>query len=516
METRDKAFTLYKKGMGCTEISKKLGVSLNTVKSWKKRYWDAQKGAPKKRTSSHPKGASSKCAQQDPAAQPEKRPNRGGAPKGNVNAVGNHGGAPPGNQNALKHGGWSAVMFGAFSEENQKAIQDCTKDVDAEDLLIQELQLLTAREAFLLQRITAAQEKKQHMSKFNPFDPANGYSEEDRVALETKCASLINRAYRNPFPGASLRHDGADNAGIFFAKQLAHIKTKAYDKEFPELSGLKLFPQTSDTDEGASYIEYYSYEPVGFAAIIANYASDLPRVDVKGTPHRAEIVNIGDSYGYNVQELRACRRNAVLGIMKSLDAVRAEAARRVYDVKVNHLIWNGDEKAKIVGVLSSDNNIPVYTLQNGAGGKAAWASKTADEIAADIAGILNYIDTLTQSVEHPDSWVMPNDLYTALNLRRIDGTGESVLSYIKEHTPQIKNWETAGELSKSNKDYNTTGKNIGLLYTKDADKMYHDVPMAFLQHAPQDRNLEIVINCEGRDAGMVIPYPLSACLVYGL
>ena len=124
------------------------------------------------------------------------------------------------------------------------------------------------------------------MSKFNPFDPANGYSEEDRVALETKCASLINRAYRNPFPGASLRHDGADNAGIFFAKQLAHIKTKAYDKEFPELSGLKLFPQTSDTDEGASYTEYYSYEPVGFAAIIANYASDLPRVDVKGTPHR--------------------------------------------------------------------------------------------------------------------------------------------------------------------------------------------------------------------------------------
>ena len=279
---------------------------------------------------------------------------------------------------------------------------------------------------------------------------------------------------------------------------------------------MTLFPQTSDTDEGASYIEYYSYEPVGFAAIIANYASDLPRVDVKGTPHRAEIVNIGDSYGYNVQELRACRRNAVLGIMKSLDAVRAEAARRVYDVKVNHLIWNGDEKAKIVGILSSDNNIPVYTLQNGAGGKADWASKTADEIAADIAGILNYIDTLTQSVEHPDSWCMPNDLYTALNLRRIDGTGESVLSYIKEHTPQIKNWETAGELSKSNKDYNTTGKNIGLLYTKDADKMYHDVPMAFLQHAPQDRNLEIVINCEGRDAGMVIPYPLSACLVYGL
>ena len=268
-------------------------------------------------------------------------------------------------------------------------------------------------------------------------------------------------------------------------------------------SGFTPAARSSTGDYGL--IEYYSYEPVGFADVIANYASDLPRVDVKGTPHRAEIVNIGDSYGYNVQELRACRRNAVLGIMKSLDSARAEAARRVYDVKVNHLIWHGDEKTGIIGVLSSGNNIPIYTLQNGAAGKADWASKTADEIAADIAGILNYIDTLTQNVEHPDSWVMPNDLYTSLNLRRIDGTGESVLSYIKDHTPQIKNWEVAGELSKGNKDYNSTGKNIGLLYTKDSDKMSHEVPMAFLQHAPQDCNLEIVINCEGRDAGMMIP-----------
>ena len=90
------------------------------------------------------------------------------------------------------------------------------------------------------------------MAKYNPFDPANGYSEEDRLALNGKCASLINQAYKNPFPGTKIRLDGADNAGIFFAKQLAHVKTKAYDKDFPELSGLKIFPQTSETDEGIS------------------------------------------------------------------------------------------------------------------------------------------------------------------------------------------------------------------------------------------------------------------------
>lgn len=354
------------------------------------------------------------------------------------------------------------------------------------------------------------------MAKFNVFDPANGYSNEDLKALEGKCASLIARAFRSPFPNATLRLDSQDSPGVFFAKQLAYVKSKAYDKEFPELSGLKLFPQTSDTDEGAEYLEYFSYEPVGVADVIANYASDLPRVDVKGTPHQAKIISIGDSYGYNVQEMRACRRSALLGTMIPLDAKRAETARKAYDIKVNHLIWKGDAKTGIVGVLSEGNNIPVYTLTNGASGKADWGSKTADEIAFDFAGILNYIDSLTQHVEHPDSWVMPNDLYTSLNLRRIEGTSQSVLSFVKEHTPQIKNWEVANELSKGNTAYNDTGKNIGLLYTKDAEKMSHEVPMAFLQHAPQERNLEMVVNCEGRDAGMTIYYPFSACLVYGI
>lgn len=232
METRDKAFTLYKKGMGCTEISKKLGVSLNTVKSWKKRYWDAQKGAPKKRTPSHPKGASSKCTQQDPAAQPEKKPNLGGAPKGNVNAVGNHGGAPPGNQNALKHGGWSAVMFGAFSEENQKAIQDCTKDVDAEDLLIQELQLLTAREAFLLQRITAAQEKKQHIQSvhtskssrsFTRLDEDKEKEAHDKEVYIERIDAKVQREER--LPGTSVETSTTTESSYLIVERLERLLT---------------------------------------------------------------------------------------------------------------------------------------------------------------------------------------------------------------------------------------------------------------------------------------------------
>jgi len=74
------------------DIAEKYGVSLNTVKSWKKRYgWTREKGAHKE------KGVHTK--------------NKRGAPVGNINAKGNKGGAAPkGNQNALKHGFFSKYI----------------------------------------------------------------------------------------------------------------------------------------------------------------------------------------------------------------------------------------------------------------------------------------------------------------------------------------------------------------------------------------------------------------------
>ena len=134
MDKRDKGYTLYKKGLSCTEISKKLDVSINTVKSWRKRYWTQGADAPAKRPL-HPENP--------PAApDPETRPKQG-APPGNVNAVG--AGAPKGNRNAVKHGGWSELMFRSWTEEHRQLLDACDEDVDAEELLINELKLLTAR-----------------------------------------------------------------------------------------------------------------------------------------------------------------------------------------------------------------------------------------------------------------------------------------------------------------------------------------------------------------------------------
>ena len=138
MDLRDKGYTLYKKGLKYKEIAEKLDVSVNTVKSWASRYWKAEQVATKS-CNRKKKVATEKVATKKQAGP--------GAPKGNVNAVGNHGGAPPGNTNALKHGGWSAVMFGSWSEENRAAIEQCDKSVDVSpDSVIQSRSVLRNRQ----------------------------------------------------------------------------------------------------------------------------------------------------------------------------------------------------------------------------------------------------------------------------------------------------------------------------------------------------------------------------------
>jgi uncharacterized protein YjcR len=107
----------YVKGMKYKDIAEKYGVSINTVKSWKKRYgWNREKGAPKE-NSVHTK--------------------KRGAPKGNVNAKGNTGGsAPKGNQNATTHG-----FFAKFLPAETLEIMDSMQERSAADLIFDQIKI---------------------------------------------------------------------------------------------------------------------------------------------------------------------------------------------------------------------------------------------------------------------------------------------------------------------------------------------------------------------------------------
>ena len=313
------------------------------------------------------------------------------------------------------------------------------------------------------------------------------------------------------------RHfDSAEDASVFFARELDYVKSKSYDVEYPELTALSLFPMSSEVDPGAETVTYYSYDKVGLAKIISNYATDLPRADVKGKPTTAIIKSLGASYGYSIQEMRA---SAMAG--KSLDTRKAEAARYQIDYLNNKIAWCGDEETGLRGVLSKDTDVPLYVLANGAKGSTKWSEKTEDEILADINGMLKQMARTTKKVEKPDTLGLPSEAYLELQGRRIEGTATTVLSYIQENLKDIKEIVSCPELDPDSVDTNpyakeTDGQGVMLLFKNDARKLTVENPLPFMQYPVQTEGLEMVVPCEARTAGVLIYYPMSLLIGVGV
>ncbi|MFT4008055.1 MAG: phage terminase small subunit [Lacrimispora sp.] len=129
---RDKAFEIYREHGGNItnrEIASILDEDEKVIAVWKSRdKWNDVQQSKKRCTTKQ----------------------RGGQP-GNKNAVGNDGGAPEKNKNAVKTGEFEALFFDALEEDEKQLIS--MVQLDKEQLLLQEIQLLTVRERRMLKRV---------------------------------------------------------------------------------------------------------------------------------------------------------------------------------------------------------------------------------------------------------------------------------------------------------------------------------------------------------------------------
>ena len=76
---------------------------------------------------------------------------------------------------------------------------------------------------------------------------------------------------------------------VFFDNQLALVKSRTYDVEHKALKALSLLPVSTEQDPGATHIIWRSYDKVGMAKIIADYANDFPRADIAGVEHSSPV-----------------------------------------------------------------------------------------------------------------------------------------------------------------------------------------------------------------------------------
>ncbi len=147
---RDRALQLWlesKKTRLLKDIAEELQVSEEQVRKWKNQdKWD-------KVTLPNAKGNVTN--------------HKGGQP-GNKNAAGHGGTGPPGNKNAVTTGEFETLLFD-YLEEDEKKLAEAVP-ADKEQLLLQEIRLLTVRERRMLGRIENMQKAGSEASLQGKYD----------------------------------------------------------------------------------------------------------------------------------------------------------------------------------------------------------------------------------------------------------------------------------------------------------------------------------------------------------
>ena len=294
--------------------------------------------------------------------------------------------------------------------------------------------------------------------------------------------------------------------GYFFKRELEQVRSKAYDIKKVPLHAREVFPLDFEINEGAAFIVYEQYDHVGQARVIANYATDLPRVDVRGQEFQSKVKSLGDMYGYSVDDIRAAQKAG-----KPLQQRRADAARKAIAILENEIAFKGDKKHNIQGFFSNPN-IPRLAAPANGSGKTLWAEKSAEEVLEDLHELANNPAILTDGVEEADTLCMPTEQYKLISTRKM---GQYDTRTIKEAfmaaTDNIKQIMRVPEC----KGAGFGGSDIAFAYRKDADALHLVIPMEFMQHGAQQKGLEFEIPCEQKTGGVVVYLPLSVTFMEG-
>lgn len=304
------------------------------------------------------------------------------------------------------------------------------------------------------------------------------------------------------------------NQTVFFARELERIKSGTYDVQYPQLKAMSLIPVSMEAGNGAESITYQQFDKLGMAKVIANYADDIPRADIKGKEFTSPIRSLAASYGYNVQEIRAAQFAG-----RNLQARKAEAARRAVEQEINNIAWYGNAENNLLGLVNNPNITRVAAPLNAGATSTLWANKTPDEILEDMYEVSHSIVELTNGVEIPNTLILPIAQYNIARRTRLSTASDTtIMEYFLANNGYITRIEWVNELVGAGLgvDAVAAGGDVMIAYDNNPMKLTLEVPQAFEQFPAQERNLEFVINCHSRIGGVIVYYPLSVAIMEGI
>lgn len=294
-----------------------------------------------------------------------------------------------------------------------------------------------------------------------------------------------------------------------FNRQLEQVKAQALETKRPPLKAMSLIPVSYEISPGAKVIVYHIYNEVGLAKIVADYADDLPRVDLVGDEMLAKIVLLGVAYGYSFDE---ARNAAYAGI--PLEQRKANTANKAVDQLINRLAFTGDANFNLVGLLNHPN-VPRTTVANdGTASATEWSEKTPAQILRDMYAVVDTVHFVSNGVHTANTLLLPISEYQRVSsTQNSTATDLTILEVFKRNRPGVMVDEVL-ELAGAGVD--DADADVMIAYEKSPENLQMEIPMAFVQHDAEQRNLELVVPCEAKFGGVNIYYPMSIAIAEGI
>jgi len=155
---------------------------------------------------------------------------------------------------------------------------------------------------------------------------------------------------------------------------------------------------------------------------IAGVSNDIAKVPHELRPWALELK-------YTILELESA---AKMG--RPIDQQKYEALQLKHQMDIDEMVYIGDTSLNATGLVNNTLVTNVSNLPNGAAASPTWASKTPDEILADVNAALTSVWTTSGYAVMPGKILLPPEQYGYISTKKVSNAGNvSILKYVLEN-----------------------------------------------------------------------------------
>lgn len=289
----------------------------------------------------------------------------------------------------------------------------------------------------------------------------------------------------------------ADSAAL--PRDMEFIQSTPHETLYPDLKSRLNIPIDTSAPPGAQTITYRELTHYGEAALLANGAQDVPRVDVSRSETSVNVRTIACAYGYTIQDLESA---AMAGL--PLPAWKARSAELAMAQLTDSLLFAGNAAAGLVGFNTITGITPTPPVTG------AWIATpaTGDQALEDLYTLISGGITAQADIGAYEfnELRLPSAEYEWLKRTPVSTTDnkDSILATFMKLNPgiNVQKWNllsTAG----------AAGVTRAIAYRKNPLFCQGHIPKEATALAPQMEGFESVIYMYQRVGGVECQAPLS-------